>query len=82
VVRVAPGAALPTRETGLVFKAHRLLYHSTLGLREIKKRRRTWRGAADEGDELELVLEEGEARHQRVHPVPQPLVLLVRPDRP
>ena len=25
---------------GLVFKAHRLLYHSTLGLRVIKKRRR------------------------------------------
>jgi len=25
---------------GLVFKAHRLLYHSTLGLRIIKKRRR------------------------------------------
>ena len=24
---------------GLVFKAHRLLYHSTLGLRVIKKRR-------------------------------------------
>jgi len=23
---------------GLVFKAHRLLYHSTLGLREIKKK--------------------------------------------
>jgi len=26
---------------GLVFKAHRLLYHSTLGLRVIKKKRRT-----------------------------------------
>ena len=26
--------------SGLVFKAHRLLYHSTLGLRVIKKRRR------------------------------------------
>ena len=26
---------------GLVFKAHRLLYHLTLGLREIKKKRRT-----------------------------------------
>jgi len=26
---------------GLVFKAHRLLYHSTLGLRVIKKRRRS-----------------------------------------
>jgi len=25
---------------GLVFKAHRLLYHSTLGLRVMKKRRR------------------------------------------
>jgi len=25
---------------GLVFKAHRLLYHSTLGLRVIKKKRR------------------------------------------
>ena len=27
----------------LVFKAHRLLYHSTLGLRVIKKKRRTLR---------------------------------------
>jgi len=27
---------------GLVFKAHRLLYHSTLGLRVIKKKRRTF----------------------------------------
>ena len=25
---------------GLVFKAHRLVYHSTLGLRVIKKKRR------------------------------------------
>jgi len=25
---------------GLVFKAHRLLYHSTLGLREIKKKKK------------------------------------------
>jgi len=28
---------------GLVFKAHRLLYHSTLGLRVIKKKRRRCR---------------------------------------
>ena len=27
---------------GLVFKAHRLLYHSTLGLRVIKKREKIW----------------------------------------
>jgi len=27
---------------GLVFKAHRLLYHSTLGLRVIKKKKRGW----------------------------------------
>ena len=26
--------------SGLVFKAHRLLHHSTLALREVKKRRR------------------------------------------
>ena len=29
---------------GLVFKAHRLLYHSTLGLRVIKKKKKKWRG--------------------------------------
>ena len=29
---------------GLAFKAHRLLYHSTLGLRVIKKRRREYSG--------------------------------------
>ena len=29
---------------GLVFKAHRLLYHSTLGLRVIKKTKKTCRG--------------------------------------
>jgi len=28
---------------GLVFKAHRLLYHSTLGLRVIKKKRKAYR---------------------------------------
>jgi hypothetical protein len=28
---------------GLVFKAHRLLYHSTLGLRVIKKKKRDGR---------------------------------------
>ena len=28
---------------GLVFKAHRLLYHSTLGLRVIKKKKRVLR---------------------------------------
>jgi len=27
---------------GLIFKAHRLLYHSTPGLRVIKKKKRTW----------------------------------------
>jgi len=27
---------------GLVFKAHRLLYHSTLGLRVIKKKKKIW----------------------------------------
>ena len=27
---------------GLVFKAHRLLLHSTLGLRETKKKKETW----------------------------------------
>jgi len=31
---------------GLVFKAHRLLYHSTLGLRVIKKKRKKRRVAA------------------------------------
>jgi hypothetical protein len=27
---------------GLVFKAHRLVYHSTLGSRVIKKKKRIW----------------------------------------
>ena len=31
---------------GLVFKAHRLLYHSTLGLRIIKKKNKTWRASS------------------------------------
>jgi len=31
---------------GLVFKAHRLLYHSTLGLRVIKKRRKNVKAEA------------------------------------
>ena len=37
---------------GLVFKAHRLLYHSTLGLRIIKKRRRgcTSRAGGEDGE--------------------------------
>jgi len=35
------GRAKSERERGgLVFEAHRLLYHSTLGLREIKKKKR------------------------------------------
>ena len=33
-------SAADGRGAELVFKAHRLLYHSTLGLRVIKKRRR------------------------------------------
>jgi len=33
------------RRPGAVFKAHRLLYHSTLGLRLIKKKKKTWSGA-------------------------------------
>ena len=32
---------------GLVFKAHRLLYHSTLGLRVIKKKKRKVRVSLD-----------------------------------
>jgi len=32
---------------GLVFKAHRLLYHSTLGLRVIKKKRKKLTGMRD-----------------------------------
>jgi len=32
---------LPRFRGGLVFKAHRRLHHSTLGLREIKKKRRS-----------------------------------------
>ena len=42
-----PRCVLSTRQFrgGLVFEAHRLLYHSTLGLRVIKKRRRQIRGS-------------------------------------
>jgi len=36
----SPGKLLRFR-SGLVFRAHRLLYHSTLGLREIKKQKRS-----------------------------------------
>ena len=34
-------ALVPLQWEGLVFKAHRLVYHSTLGLRVIKKKRGT-----------------------------------------
>jgi len=39
---------------GLVFKAHRLVYHSTLDLRVIKKKK--YLGQEGDGDEKELVL--------------------------
>ena len=35
-----PRTAAHSNPTGLVFEAHRLVYHSTLGLRVIKKKRR------------------------------------------
>ena len=42
VVEVLPLGLLPREQNlfrgGLVFKAHRILYHSTLGLRVIKKK--------------------------------------------
>ena len=34
---------------GLVFKAHRLLYHSTLGLRVIKKKKKKYEGFVGAG---------------------------------
>ena len=34
---------------GLVFKAHRLVYHSTLGVRVIKKKKKKSRGARPPG---------------------------------
>ena len=34
---------------GLVFKAHRLLYHSTLGVRVMKKKKKTQRNAFLDG---------------------------------
>ena len=34
------GGGQTAKPGGLVFKAHRLLYHSTLGLREIKKKKK------------------------------------------
>jgi len=36
----AGATASAAEQRGLVFKAHRLLYHSTLGLRLIKKKKR------------------------------------------
>ena len=42
---------------GLVFKAHRLLYHSTLGLRVIKKKTRGVVGQ-EEGEERRRVTRE------------------------
>jgi len=33
--------AIPSQREGLVFKAHRLVFHSTLGLRVIKKKKRS-----------------------------------------
>ena len=48
---------------GLVFKAHRLLYHSTLGLRVIKKKRRYLRDVLLGLGKVELVrLLEGRQR--------------------
>jgi len=40
---------------GLVSKAHRLFYHSTLGLRVIKKRRRETRRGSASGSEMVMV---------------------------
>ena len=39
---------------GLVFKAHRLVYHSTLGSRVIKKKKRTGEGEVLRGVILEI----------------------------
>ena len=41
---------------GLVFKAHRLLYHSTLGLRVIKKKRELLQCDVPKGSVLENVV--------------------------
>jgi len=45
MINTRPDEIVKRFRGGLVFKAHRLLYHPTLGLREIKKRRR-FSGAA------------------------------------
>jgi len=47
-------------QDGLVFKAHRLLCHSTLGWRVIKKKQKTWVWG-DGGLSLPLPSEEGTA---------------------
>jgi len=41
------------RESGLVFKAHRLVYHSTLGLRVIKKKKKRQRENENENEKQE-----------------------------
>jgi len=44
---------------GLVVKAHRLLYHSTLGLRAIKKKRREREAVLAAGGDLVFVKRHG-----------------------
>ena len=48
-------AAVQRLQGGLVFKAHRLFYHSTLGLRVMKKKRMRHRGGArGRGEKVQL----------------------------
>jgi len=69
---------------GLVFKAHRLVYHSTLGLKVIKKRRKNLanrvfpRGAEREGvDGRKVVLDQRLHLKKRTFRVSDSLRILV-----
>ena len=64
---------------GLVFKAHRLLNHSTLGLREIKKKRRVdgW-GAVQVGDGVDESHQLQVLEHSCSTPNPKPQTLNVK----
>ena len=63
-------------DTGLVFKAHRLVYHSTLGLRVIKKKGRHRLGhrqAPEQLAEPRVVVALGRVQRPHEMQLPQPL---------
>ena len=56
---------------GLVFQAHRLLYHSTLGSRAIKKKKEVPAGGGEFGEHSDQVLEQERARVEQLHHTPR-----------